>query len=190
MDVMKRRGLIRRLTGSVLIGLLAATLADLGAAPAARADAEERESDAVVAQGDALVTNYSFEAGLDGWSATDGQGGKDEACNAALSVSEDWSSHGGAALLIDPERGCHQAGAISEITPIEPEQTYTAWADVGIEQIARLGLQWVDDDGEVVGTEHTRREVRSDRDRKSTRLNSSHVAITYAVFCMVKTYYI
>src|SRR5690625_636321 len=163
MDVMKRRGLIRRLTGSVLIGLLAATLADLGAAPAARADAEERESDAVVAQGDALVTNYSFEAGLDGWSATDGQGGKDEACNAALSVSEDWSSHGGAALLIDPERGCHQAVSIIEITPIEPEQTYTAWADVGIEQIARLGLQWVDDDGEVVDTEHTRREVRSDR---------------------------
>src|SRR5690625_5791009 len=27
---------------------------------------------------------------------------------------------------------------------------------------------------------------RSSRDRKSTRLNSSHVAITYAVFCLKK----
>src|SRR5437870_10246249 len=28
--------------------------------------------------------------------------------------------------------------------------------------------------------------VRSSRDRKSTRLNSSHVAISYAVFCLKK----
>src|SRR5690625_5477983 len=27
-------------------------------------------------------------------------------------------------------------------------------------------------------------ELRQDRDRKSTRLNSSHVAISYAVFCL------
>src|SRR5690625_6486022 len=30
------------------------------------------------------------------------------------------------------------------------------------------------------------RSVRSSRDRKSTRLNSSHVAISYAVFCLKK----
>src|SRR5207253_11423067 len=29
-------------------------------------------------------------------------------------------------------------------------------------------------------------ESRSERDRKSTRLNSSHVAISYAVFCLKK----
>src|SRR5699024_11400158 len=28
--------------------------------------------------------------------------------------------------------------------------------------------------------------MRSDRDRKSTRLNSSHVSISYAVFCLKK----
>src|SRR5439155_15605961 len=32
---------------------------------------------------------------------------------------------------------------------------------------------------------HARR-ARRDRDRKSTRLNSSHVAISYAVFCLKK----
>src|SRR5439155_8882260 len=31
-----------------------------------------------------------------------------------------------------------------------------------------------------------RRRDESDRDRKSTRLNSSHVAISYAVFCLKK----
>src|SRR5690625_5874755 len=29
-------------------------------------------------------------------------------------------------------------------------------------------------------------EIEADRDRKSTRLNSSHVAISYAVFCLKK----
>src|SRR5437660_9288280 len=35
--------------------------------------------------------------------------------------------------------------------------------------------------------EDARKDARaSDRDRKSTRLNSSHVAISYAVFCLKK----
>src|SRR5699024_11623193 len=41
----------------------------------------------------------------------------------------------------------------------------------------------------VRGLEHGRVEVghgRSRRDRKSTRLNSSHVSISYAVFCLKK----
>src|SRR5690625_820214 len=49
--------------------------------------------------------------------------------------------------------------------------------------------QYVDGDGDT----HTARKgsltfgrVAPDRDRKSTRLNSSHVAISYAVFCMKK----
>src|SRR5215208_7254456 len=41
----------------------------------------------------------------------------------------------------------------------------------------RLGLQLVPLDS-IVGT------VDRSRDRKSTRLNSSHVAISYAVFCL------
>src|SRR5437773_9656831 len=31
-----------------------------------------------------------------------------------------------------------------------------------------------------------RRPARDDRDRKSTRLNSSHITISYAVFCLKK----
>src|SRR5690625_7139148 len=34
--------------------------------------------------------------------------------------------------------------------------------------------------------DHRRRPWRPYRDRKSTRLNSSHVAISYAVFCLKK----
>src|SRR3989442_7510878 len=40
----------------------------------------------------------------------------------------------------------------------------------------------------VLGLEHLARlpEDGADRDRKSTRLNSSHVRISYAVFCLKK----
>src|SRR5215204_3436022 len=34
--------------------------------------------------------------------------------------------------------------------------------------------------------EHHRHQQRQDRDRKSTRLNSSHTVISYAVFCLKK----
>src|SRR5207253_11307502 len=36
------------------------------------------------------------------------------------------------------------------------------------------------------GSSRRHRETRLGRDRKSTRLNSSHVAISYAVFCLKK----
>src|SRR5215510_15290470 len=36
------------------------------------------------------------------------------------------------------------------------------------------------------GTRRARRSPPRSRDRKSTRLNSSHVAISYAVFCLKK----
>src|SRR5207253_9708370 len=43
----------------------------------------------------------------------------------------------------------------------------------------------------VTGTHaaHSRRYCHHCRDRKSTRLNSSHVAISYAVFCLKKKKY-
>src|SRR5690625_5159182 len=41
----------------------------------------------------------------------------------------------------------------------------------------RMGVEAAEDSTQV-------RPIRSDRDRKSTRLNSSHVAISYAVFCL------
>src|SRR5438034_3797087 len=37
-----------------------------------------------------------------------------------------------------------------------------------------------------VGGREVRRAARVDRDRKSTRLNSSHTVISYAVFCLKK----
>src|SRR3989442_3603126 len=39
---------------------------------------------------------------------------------------------------------------------------------------------------QVCSNSWTRRPNQSDRDRKSTRLNSSHVRISYAVFCLKK----
>src|SRR5947199_5775855 len=35
-------------------------------------------------------------------------------------------------------------------------------------------------------SDHHRLAIRGDRDRKSTRLNSSHLGISYAVFCLKK----
>src|SRR5207253_8575002 len=40
--------------------------------------------------------------------------------------------------------------------------------------------------GNVIGRAAARRRESTPRDRKSTRLNSSHVAISYAVFCLKK----
>src|SRR5258705_3853087 len=41
-------------------------------------------------------------------------------------------------------------------------------------------------DGQLVTDDRPRRFFRDDRDRKSTRLNSSHLGISYAVFCLKK----
>src|SRR3712207_8018627 len=38
----------------------------------------------------------------------------------------------------------------------------------------------------TAGNRHLQRFVASDKDRKSTRLNSSHANISYAVFCLKK----
>src|SRR3712207_8745882 len=41
-------------------------------------------------------------------------------------------------------------------------------------------------DVRATSAHHQRNEQRRDRDRKSTRLNSSHANISYAVFCLKK----
>src|SRR3712207_9478724 len=57
-------------------------------------------------------------------------------------------------------------------------------------------LTWIDDDGENVTQsqvrilEMARCEPGTQPDRKSTRLNSSHANISYAVFCLKKKKYI
>src|SRR5690625_6725304 len=48
-----------------------------------------------------------------------------------------------------------------------------------------LLLEWNDLPVDVIGLDW-RTSIKEARDRKSTRLNSSHVAISYAVFCLKK----
>src|SRR5437870_4502673 len=49
----------------------------------------------------------------------------------------------------------------------------------------RAALAWEPEIGEL-SRRHNDSNVLRDTDRKSTRLNSSHVAISYAVFCLKK----
>src|SRR5690625_5544246 len=51
---------------------------------------------------------------------------------------------------------------------------------------ARAQLNDSDLDAELVRLQSTLFELGADLDRKSTRLNSSHVAMSYAVFCLKK----
>src|SRR5436309_13406331 len=49
------------------------------------------------------------------------------------------------------------------------------------------GIWWTPPDaGELWACETSGGKLESQRDRKSTRLNSSHVKISYAVFCLKK----
>src|SRR3989454_5166680 len=58
----------------------------------------------------------------------------------------------------------------------------TKWPEFAALAGARLGrrVTLIDPDG------HVRGDTEFDRDRKSTRLNSSHLVISYAVFCLKK----
>src|SRR2546426_6967558 len=51
-------------------------------------------------------------------------------------------------------------------------------------QLVAVGVHLGDANGER--SAETRRLQRDDADRKSTRLNSSHLVISYAVFCLKK----
>src|SRR5688572_31312790 len=53
--------------------------------------------------------------------------------------------------------------------------------------ICQRGLKRIDNVGPTPqGAEHTPRNEHQTEDRKSTRLNSSHSQISYAVFCLKK----
>src|SRR5699024_11418925 len=55
-----------------------------------------------------------------------------------------------------------------------------------VNQIAKYCNQHQHDAPNYEGLEHNIKAVRERLDRKSTRLNSSHVSISYAVFCLKK----
>lgn len=157
----KTRGQVRVRRGGVLAaaGLLsAALLVPPGGAPA------HADPTPVIAKGDVLISNHSFEEGLAEWSLSDGNGDSaGAACEDALSISTDWSTDGAQALAIDAIGGCEQAGALSEVTEVQPGQQYTVWADVTGEGQAWLGLHWVDGDGEVIDEAGERGQVQGER---------------------------
>src|SRR5690625_5904352 len=70
----------------------------------------------------------------------------------------------------------------SETTLIDKEEKYTHSFEAAVDAQAKSSTQDVklEDSGAAEADEE-------DIDRKSTRLNSSHVAISYAVFCLKKT---
>src|SRR5690625_1532576 len=68
----------------------------------------------------------------------------------------------------------------------ETGETFAENARLKAEQISKILHSPVlaDDSGLVVDALNGEPGIYSARDRKSTRLNSSHVAISYAVFCL------
>src|SRR2546427_5876357 len=63
------------------------------------------------------------------------------------------------------------AGVLVYTHPLEPVQDHQ---QIGVEGVGRYG------------NDAPAQRVKSRRDRKSTRLNSSHSQISYAVFCLKK----
>src|SRR5256885_7404149 len=58
--------------------------------------------------------------------------------------------------------------------------------DAGQGVARRLGQQGRDENAQHRARKAARQDVDKDLDRKSTRLNSSHLVISYAVFCLKK----
>src|SRR3712207_7277116 len=63
----------------------------------------------------------------------------------------------------------------------------TPWAELAIDFVSAAGVHSSSDSFVVAPTPLT--DVKELRDRKSTRLNSSHANISYAVFCLKKKRY-
>src|SRR5690606_41049324 len=90
----------------------------------------------------------------------------------------------------------HQRRQHEEV-PAAPDRPGAEVAHVGVQRLAaghRQHHRAEDEDAvEMMGGEEVDRPPRVDRlqylDRKSTRLNSSHVKISYAVFCLKKKKY-
>src|SRR5690606_39815991 len=66
--------------------------------------------------------------------------------------------------------------SLSSISP--PQGTEEKWREATQIEIVKLGYS--------LASSGTERLISLRRDRKSTRLNSSHVKISYAVFCLKK----
>ncbi len=155
----RRRRLVALTAGLLLIPGIAAQ-----ADSQQNVDEPPAADEVPIAQGDALIPNHSFEDDLSGWTVTDGHGADPAAsCTEVLSTSSEGSTDGDSALAIAADRGCRQAGALSDVAAVEAGHEYTVWADVTRTRIGWLNLHWVDEDGQIIGTEGTGRQVRGDR---------------------------
>src|SRR5690625_6746460 len=76
--------------------------------------------------------------------------------------------------LRDAVRQALQRGKLEATLHLQLEQTSEQTIGLNMERVRQLAL---------AGQQIT---AQLDQDRKSTRLNSSHVAISYAVFCLKK----
>src|SRR5256885_11046303 len=76
-------------------------------------------------------------------------------------------------------------GLVAVGRPARRDLEPAAQLDVRVQRIARVGDKAIDAEVHVGATE-ARRALDVERDRKSTRLNSSHLVISYAVFCLKK----
>src|SRR5699024_11704331 len=80
--------------------------------------------------------------------------------------------------------GGHEDGEVPrDDLPDHPERLVEVVGDGVLVQLGDTTLLGADRAGEVAEVVDRQREVRVE-DRKSTRLNSSHVSISYAVFCL------
>src|SRR5690625_6147544 len=78
-----------------------------------------------------------------------------------------------------------ETGSVTEIRD-GFEYSFTIAADAAKEARPDLSLTCSNEPKKVSTVSDTRFLIVNEADRKSTRLNSSHVAISYAVFCLKK----
>ena len=139
-------------SGLTLVSTVALSLAGTTPAQATRPAAQPS-----VHEGDLRIANHSFENGTTSWIATNGRGEPaSENCRDNPATSTSWSSDGEQALLLPGKPPCVAAGAASEPVAAEAGETYTAFAHVRAEARPRIGLRWLDDDGQLLDSTFTR----------------------------------
>lgn len=145
----------------VLTVSLAALLVSVTGMVSAQADPPVPEPR--VQAGDLLLANHGFEDGTASWTPTDGNGGPATAeCEDVLTTGTAWASEGEHALTLPGRAPCVTAGAASDAVEAVAGETYTAFAHVGKEGKPKIGLRWIDANGDVIDTTFTTAQRRSE----------------------------